>query len=326
MIAGLLVAFAALLSIVASPILVGRPWVEERPGLGLFAWHMSAISILVSAAAGALVAAHDVWEPVAVRLLRADPELVHHQYTGTSSANHGWNLVLLVVGGLSMRVGWSLVSQYRDRQRDAALLRSGIGTIALQSSGSSPGGVTFVDLEEATAFCIPGRNALIVVSQRAVSTLTDRQLAAVVAHEREHLRAHHGLRLAFGQGLARAFPAWTFARKYRDAVSLLHEMQADDAAAAATDRKTVVSAMLALSAPMSGARPAMAAGSTAIRGRRLLARRRQGAWATWLAAVVTLGLAFIPAMIALVPGIGIANSAHSTDIRSGFSAPQHPDH
>ncbi|MDO9485657.1 MAG: M56 family metallopeptidase [Actinomycetota bacterium] len=324
MIAGMLAAFAVVLAVALGPILVGRTWVEERPGLGLFAWHMTMATVLASAAAGALIAAHDVWEPLAVFGFRADAELLHHQYTGTSSANHGWNLVLLVVVACIVRLGWSLLSQYRDRRRDAAMLRSGITGIAQQGSFGSPIDVTYVDLAEATAFCIPGKRPLIVVSRLAASTLSARELQAVVAHEREHLRSRHASRLAFAQGLTRAFPAWGLARKYRDAVTLLHEMQADDAAAASTDDRTVVSALLALSGPSSGARPAMAAGSAAIRGRRLLERRRRGTPIARLSAAIILTTALIPAVIAVGPGIGIANSGHSMDGRAEVVAPQHP--
>ncbi|MGH3171427.1 MAG: M56 family metallopeptidase [Trebonia sp.] len=112
--------------------------------------------------------------------------------------------------------------QARKRQRELlALLAHG--------DPKAPGALV-VDYPAAAAYCLPGIRSQIVVSAGTLKLLAPAELAAVLAHERAHLRARHDLVLIPFTSLRRAFPnARVVCQTYR-AVALLVEMMADDRA------------------------------------------------------------------------------------------------
>ena len=81
------------------------------------------------------------------------------------------------------------------------------------------------------AYCVSGRPPAIVVTSGALAALDDQQLAAVLAHERAHLKGHHFVAVTALRGLAAAFPRLTLMRQGAAEVSRLLEMCADDASA-----------------------------------------------------------------------------------------------
>lgn len=127
------------------------------------------------------------------------------------------------------------------------------------------------------AFCIPGARPLLVLSSGMVAELDDGQLAAVVAHERAHLRERHHLYLLPFVAWETALPLLPAATRAHAAVRSLVEMRADDVALASLDgpspRRTLAQAIVAV-AGGGGAVPggALAVGGGALgpRVRRLL--------------------------------------------------------
>ena len=112
--------------------------------------------------------------------------------------------------------------QARNRQRELlALLAHG--------DPKAPGALV-VDHPAAAAYCLPGIKSQIVVSAGTLDLLAPAELAAVLAHERAHLRARHDLVLIPFTSLRRAFPrSRVISQAYRT-VALLVEMMADDRA------------------------------------------------------------------------------------------------
>ena len=80
------------------------------------------------------------------------------------------------------------------------------------------------------AYCVPGRAPRVVVTEAALDTLAPEELRAVLAHEQAHLDARHDLVREGFVALHQAFPVLVRSRQARDAVGLLLEMLADDAA------------------------------------------------------------------------------------------------
>lgn len=109
-------------------------------------------------------------------------------------------------------------------------------------------GVRVVEHEAPTAYCLPGLRARVVVSRGAVTSLTRAELAAVVAHERAHLRARHDLVLEAFTVLREAFPAMVTSRQALAEVELLVEVLADRAARRRTGAAALVRAFAALTA------------------------------------------------------------------------------
>jgi len=80
------------------------------------------------------------------------------------------------------------------------------------------------------AYCVPGREARVVLSDGALRLLDREQVDAVLAHEQTHLRHRHEVVMESFTAFYRAVPAPLRSRAPLDAVHLLLEMVADDAA------------------------------------------------------------------------------------------------
>jgi len=145
--------------------------------------------------------------------------------------------------------------------------------------------VVILDAPEPAAYCVSGRPPAIVVTTAAVGALDERQLHAVVAHERAHLSGHHAHIVATLRSLAAALPRITLITEGADQVSQLLEMCADDVAARRHGRGALLSGLLALS----GVTPAGALGAADVavvaRAQRLAAPDAQPALARSRAAL-----------------------------------------
>lgn len=126
----------------------------------------------------------------------------------------------------------------------------------------------------AMAYCLPGRGGRVVITSAAVEKLTAAQRAAVLAHERAHLRGRHHLLVASASLLTRAFPHVRLFRHGLEHTARLVEMHADDLASRSCGRRSVAEALLALGVMDSSAMVlAASAVTTAARIDRLLAQQ-----------------------------------------------------
>jgi Zn-dependent protease with chaperone function len=127
-----------------------------------------------------------------------------------------------------------------------------------------------LDVPQPLAYCLPGVRSRVVVSEGTLTTLADAEVAAILSHERAHLRARHDLVLEAFTAVHAAFPRIVRSANALGAVRLLVELLADDAAVRATGRTALARALVACASgrPPSGA---LAAGgpSTVLRVRRL---------------------------------------------------------
>jgi Zn-dependent protease with chaperone function len=105
-------------------------------------------------------------------------------------------------------------------------------------------GALVVDYPTAAAYCLPGLRSKIVVSVGTLELLGHGELAAVLAHERAHLRERHDLVLLPFTALRRAFPRSATCAEADRAVALLVEMLADDRALRARPARELVSALV----------------------------------------------------------------------------------
>jgi len=131
-------------------------------------------------------------------------------------------LALLTVLCLVLVLAFADAISARRRQRELlALLAHG--------DPKAPGALV-VDYPAAAAYCLPGIRSQIVVSAGTLDLLAPAELAAVLAHERAHLRARHDLVLIPFTSLRRAFPRSRVITQAHQTVALLVEMMADDRA------------------------------------------------------------------------------------------------
>ncbi|RBY91125.1 M56 family metallopeptidase [Blastococcus sp. TF02A-30] len=163
------------------------------------------------------------------------------------------------------------------------------------------------------AFCIPGAQPLLVLSSGMVAELDDAELAAVVAHERAHLREHHHLLLLPFVAWEAALPVLPAAGRAHAAVRELVEMRADDVALEVVDgpdpRRTLAQAIVAAVGGAGGAevpRGALAVTGGAVRARvvRLLEPPAPLPPAGRAAALVCAGLLLLlPTALLLLPAL-----------------------
>lgn len=95
------------------------------------------------------------------------------------------------------------------------------------------------------AYSIAGRPGLVVAST-GLHRLPADQVAAVLCHERAHLRGRHHLLTTLTQALANALPGVPLSRHAPAAIGLLVELAADTAAVRSWGPHTVRAALLAL--------------------------------------------------------------------------------
>jgi Zn-dependent protease with chaperone function len=131
-------------------------------------------------------------------------------------------LALLTVLCLVLLMAFTGAIGARRRQRELlALLAHG--------DPKAPGALV-IDYPAAAAYCLPGIRSQIVVSAGTLDLLAPAELAAVLAHERAHVRARHDLVLIPFTSLRRTFPRSRVITQAHQTVALLVEMMADDRA------------------------------------------------------------------------------------------------
>lgn len=170
-------------------------------------------------------------------------------------------------------------------------------------------GVRVLEHEAPTAYCVPGLRSRVVVSSGAVASLREDELAAVLDHERAHVRARHDLVIEAFTVLQEAFPAVVTSRDALDEVRLLVEVLADRAASGRHGAEALVRALSALatgSVPAPGS--ALAASEVGLQARLalLLDDRRHRLQAALVLATATAVLV-LPTVLVVLPwlfGIG----------------------
>lgn len=225
----------------------------------------------------------------------------------------GWPLwtLYMTVFALTLLVGLRLavtvlrvaIATRRRRARHRMLvdLLSIDHQTAPAGAGRRTGDLRILEVEQPLAYCLPGMHSRVVVSAGTLTSLADTEVAAVLSHERAHLRARHDLVLEAFTALHTAFPRFVRSASALDAVRLLVELLADDAAVRAAGATSLARALVACA---SGRAPAgaLAAGgpSTVVRVRRLSGRgnSRALAAAAYTAAVAVLA---VPTVALAVP-------------------------
>lgn len=229
-----------------SPQLLTRgTWSRRSPRLSILAWQGAALTVLT---AGVLLAVTAVLPVQGLsfdvgHVLHACPEVLKKPY----QVLHGPRVhaVSLSIAGavllalLRAAVLTSLaVRRGRRRQRD---LLSLLGRQRDRAQGAH-----VVEHDVPLAYCVPGEGGRVVVTTAALAALDDRQLTAVMAHERAHLDGRHDLVLFGADVASKAFPRSRFFLRARREIRLLVEMVADDEAARRSHRDDLVTALVGL--------------------------------------------------------------------------------
>ncbi|MER5867163.1 M56 family metallopeptidase [Kitasatospora sp. NPDC002040] len=244
-----LLLLGVLLSTAAPRLLSRARWAEREPVLALCAWQCLVVAVLLCCLLSLLLAASAALPDLRELLFTGAPHGVEAAY-GLAGAE-GWGRLaaaLLAAGGV-----WTAYSLGREVLAARALRGRRFAELT-DRAPELPGGLTLprptgerlVVLENLRpeAWSLPGPGARLVVTTGALQQLTDRELAAVLSHERGHVRARHHWLAQSAQALASGFPGVGVFSAFRDQVGELVELAADDRAARRHGRVTTALALV----------------------------------------------------------------------------------
>lgn len=260
---------ALLLSGPVPAMLARASWPLRAPRAAIVLWQSIALAAVLSAFSAGLA--------IAIRLFESGPA-GRPTATITSEIDAlSWPLwtAYVVVFVLTMMIGVRLVASVlnvaiatRRRRAHHRMVVDLIGTHRSRPRARS--GLRVLDVAEPLAYCLPGVRSRVVVSEGALTALSDSEVGAILEHERAHLRARHDLVLEMFTAVHVAFPRLVRSAHALYAVRLLIELLADDAAVRAEGPTPLARALVACA---SGRAPrgALAAGgpTTVVRVRRL---------------------------------------------------------
>jgi Zn-dependent protease with chaperone function len=264
-------AFTLLAALLVGPVpalLARAKWPLRAPRAAVVLWQAVALAAVLSAFSAGIAIASRLLMPGADGRPTASIVGDVHRL--------GWLLTALYVAvfAVTLSVGARLaIAAMRvavATRRRRAHHRMLVDLLGLTGGASD---LRILEVAQPLAYCLPGVRRRVVVSEGTLTALTDAEVAAILRHERAHLRARHDLVLEAFIAVHAAFPRFVRSASALDAVRLLVELLADDAAVRAAGRTPLARALVACA---SGHAPsgALAAGgsNTVLRVRRLSGR------------------------------------------------------
>jgi Zn-dependent protease with chaperone function len=255
----------ALLLVGPVPAVLARAtWPMRAPRASIVLWQSIALAAVLSAFSAGIA--------IASRLFVPGPD---GRPTATITSEIevlGWPLWIAYVSvfALTLLVGARLVVAVVQVAIATRRRRAHHRMVVDLVGKSQKSGLRVLDVAEPLAYCLPGVRSRVVVSEGTLTALADKEIAAILSHERAHLRARHDLVLEMFTAVHAAFPRFVRSANALNAVRLLIELLADDAALRATGPTPLARALVACAAGRTPA-GAMAAGgpTTVLRVRRL---------------------------------------------------------
>ncbi len=289
----------------------GTPWVLSHftrraasPRLGVTAWVVAAVTALAAWVAAAAILVTGAGRNIAhsTALTFCVNTLGPLGRVGLPQPAAAILMVALTVAALAItavigiRVAVKLRCIRRTNYRHAA-------AATLIGRPTEHPNTVVVTARQPAAYCVGGRLNTIVVTSAAFDALEPTTLAAIVAHERAHLRGRHHHILTFLTALATALPRLPLFAACLRGVTPLLEMCADDAAARIHGPRPLLIGLSRLTEVSPGPATALGAANThvLVRATRLVtpARGRR----VWQERVALTGVltvtAVIPAFAAL---------------------------
>ncbi|PRH92973.1 M56 family metallopeptidase [Mycobacterium tuberculosis] len=299
-------AFTILAVLLAGPtpaLLARATWPLRAPRAAMVLWQAIALAAVLSSFSAGIA--------IASRLLMPGPDGRPTTSFVGAAGRLGWPLwaAYITVFALTVLVGARLavavVRVATATRRRRAHHRMVVDLVGVGHNGAlaqpcaRARDLRVLDVAQPLAYCLPGVRSRVVVSEGTLTALADAEVAAILTHERAHLRARHDLVLEAFTAVHAAFPRLVRSANALGAVQLLVELLADDAAVRAAGRTPLARALVAC---VSGRAPsgALAVGgpSTVLRVRRLSGRGNS--------AVLSAAAYLAAAAVLVVPTVALA--------------------
>ncbi len=227
-------AFALLALCLVGPVpaaLARASWPLRAPRAALVLWQAIALAAVLSAFSAGIAIASRLF-------LRNDGPgggfglgEIHRMSWPVWSAYVVVFVLTCVVGARFMVAICRVAIATRRRRAHHRMLVDILDVSRCPHGAARRGELRILDVEQPLAYCLPGVRSRVVLSEGALTTLGTREVTAILSHERAHLRARHDLVLEAFTAVRAAFPRFVRSATALDAVRLLIELLADDAAA-----------------------------------------------------------------------------------------------
>ena len=278
------------------PTLLARArWPRAVPRAAIVLWQSIALAAVLAAVGAVLAAPEEFLRLATAPSERSGTPLLVALAVATVLAGLIVLRLVVVLALLAVRT-----RRRRSHHRDLVDLLDRAERSAALDALNPKAVLRVLDGAQPFAYCVPGRAPRVVLTDAALDTLGREELRAVLAHEQAHLDARHDLVREGFTALHRAFPVVVRSREARDAVALLLEMLADDAARHRHGDEAMTGALCAFA---HGAGPT---DDVTLRLARVRARVRGGrvlAAGTYVAAVA---LVVVPTVVVVIPWLTTA--------------------
>jgi Peptidase family M48 len=289
-------ALAVLLSWPVPLLLARATWTWGAPRAALILWQAVGLAAgLAAIGAGLAAAVAPLSSSLFDGLLRlASQTIAGNPYAGLGPLNlAGLFWALLFIVHLAAEFALSLARTLRARAR----LRQLVDLLGQPYPAAHD--TCVLDHPAAIAYCLPGLRPRLVLSAGTVDMLSERELAAVLAHERAHARLRHDLVVLPFLALRSTIPWVPVASHAHQAVAMLVEMHADDCACERHEPQVLAAALARVGGTQVPAGALGVPGSSAVvaRVRRLLDPAPPPAWLPAAAYLIAAALLLIPTML-----------------------------
>lgn len=267
------------------PALLARTsWPLLVPRAGIVLWQSFALAAVLAISGAALSTA--LWL------------VTHDRLTWWRIALH---LTLIGIGVLVWaRFWWAAWTVWRETQSRRRRQRHLVDLLG-EADGMAPA-LRILREETPIAYCVPGlASSRIVVSQGTISTLSATEYAAVLEHERAHVRRRHDLVLEAFTVLHVAFPRFLRTDAPLVQSQIMVELLADDAARRAHGAASVAGALVALAGSPTPSGALGAAGAETIRMARLADPAPGHALSAALAYLISAVVLIVPTVFLAIP-------------------------
>lgn len=286
--------------------LVSARWPQRAPAAAILLWQalglgwgLAAVGTL--AGAGAVPAGYGIAGGALAGASRALRDVSMRVDTAGGLVSALRLLCLTAGAALLILLCWVLLAAFaavfRARRRQRMLL-----SLLAHGDPKVPGALV-VDHAPAAAYCVPGLRSHIVISAGTLDLLDQAELAAVIDHERAHLRERHDLVLLPFTALRRAFPMVSLPRQAQWSVGLLVEMLADDYARRKCPARELATALMRVGALGAGPAPSGALAATAPPAEVTARVARLLAPAPRLPRTAVAGICAVAALLVAVPAV-----------------------
>lgn len=211
-------AFTILAVLLAGPtpaLLARATWPLRAPRAAMVLWQAIALAAVLSSFSAGIA--------IASRLLMPGPDGRPTTSFVGAAGRLGWPLwaAYITVFALTVLVGARLavavVRVATATRRRRAHHRMVVDLVGVGHNGAlaqpcaRARDLRVLDVAQPLAYCLPGVRSRVVVSEGTLTALADAEVAAILTHERAHLRARHDLVLEAFTAVHAAFPRWSAA-------------------------------------------------------------------------------------------------------------------